>query len=316
MGDCKDSIGEAIFKLPEQINSMDFKISEKYVKAGEISKQIKREVLERIKPGMKILELAEFIEKRILELGGKPAFPVNIGINDITAHYTPKSDDTTAIKPGDLVKIDQGIHVDGWVADMAYTYCSVKNELINAVEKALETGIKVIKPGVKISEISQAINESVGSAGFGVIVNLTGHGLDQYVIHGQPTIPNVKNDSQQELKEGDVIALEPFVCETNGYVKESEPVEIFSFLQPKPVRLPEARKILELGNSEYNGLPFCKRWLVKKGFSPFKVSFALKQLEVSNAIKGYPVLREREGKKVAQAEHTIIVMKKPIITTM
>lgn len=295
---------------------MDSKILEKYKKAGKIGSQVREGVIKKIKPGMRILELAEFIEKRIIELGGKTAFPVNIGINDVTAHYTPQSNDSTVIKPGDLVKIDQGIHVDGWVADMAYTYCSGKSELIKAVEKALESGIKAIMPGVKISEISQAINETVESAGFGVIVNLTGHGLDQYVVHGPPTIPNVKNDSPEVLKEGDVVALEPFVCKANGYVKESEPVEIFSLLQPRPVRLPEARKILHLANDEYNGLPFCKRWLVKKGISPFKVSFALKQLEVSNSVRSYPVLRERSGLAVAQAEHTIIVKKKPLITTL
>ena len=294
---------------------MDQETLKKYRKAGRIGSRIKEEVLERIRPGMRILELAEFIEKRIFELGGKPAFPVNIGINDITAHYTPGFNDETAIKDGDVVKIDQGIHVDGWVADMAYSYCSEKNELIKAVEKALEAGIKLAKPGVRISEISKAIYSEVESSGFGVIVNLTGHGLDRYVIHGPPSIPNVRNDSEIELKEGDVIALEPFVCETNGYVKESEPVEIFSFVQPKPVRLPEARKILELANNEYNGLPFCKRWLVEKGFSSFKVSFALKQLEVSNAVKSYPVLRERSGLAVAQVEHTIIVKEKPIIIT-
>jgi len=295
---------------------MDPETLEKYKKAGKIGSKIKYEVLERIKPGMKILELAEFIEKRIFELGGKPAFPVNIGINEITAHYTPRFNDETVIKAGDVVKIDQGIHVDGWIADMAYTYCSEKNELIKAVEKVLEAGIKLAKPGVRISEVSQAIYSEVERAGFGVIVNLTGHGLDRYVIHGPPSIPNVRNDSEIELKEGDVIALEPFVCETNGYVKESEPVEIFSFLQPRPTRLPEARRIIELASEGYNSLPFCKRWLVGKGFSSFKVSFALKQLEVSNAVKSYPVLRERSGLAVVQAEHTIIVKQKPIITTI
>lgn len=294
---------------------MDSEILEKYKKAGEISRQIKAEVLEKIKPGMKILELAEFIEKRILELGGKPAFPVNIGINEITAHYTPKFDDVNVIKAGDLVKIDHGIHIDGWVADMAYTYCSEKSDLITVVEKALEAGIKVIKPGAMVSEISQAINEVVQASGYGVIVNLTGHGLDQYIIHGPPTIPNIKNDSKEELKEDDVIALEPFVCETNGYVKESEPVEIFSFMQPKPVRLPEARNILDLAGNEYMGLPFAKRWMIKMGFSPFKVSFALRQLEMAEAIRSYPVLKERSGMAVAQAEHTIIVKEKPLVIT-
>ena len=294
---------------------MDSAVLEKYRKAGEISARVKKEVMERIKPGMRILELAEFIEKRILELGGKPAFPVNIGINDITAHYTPKFDDQTAIKPGDVVKIDHGVHVDGWVADMAYTYCSERNDMVKTVERALEAGIRAVRPGVKISEVSNAIYSEVESSGFGVIVNLTGHGLDQYVIHGPPSIPNVRNDSGIELREGDVIALEPFVCETNGYVKESEPTEIFSFLQPRPVRLPEARKILDLASNEYRGLPFCKRWLVKKGLSPFKISFALRQLEISDAIKSYPVLKERDGKPAAQAEHTIIVGEKSMVIT-
>jgi methionyl aminopeptidase len=294
---------------------MDKETLEKYRKAGEISTKLKTEVLEKIQPGMKILELAEFIENRILQLGGKPAFPVNIGINEITAHYTPKFDDANVIKAGDLVKIDHGIHIDGWVADMAYTYCSEKNDLITAVEKALEAGIKVIKPGTMVSEISQAINEVVQASGYGVVVNLTGHGLDQYVIHGQPTIPNIKNDSREELKEGDVIALEPFVCETNGYVKESEPVEIFSFVQPKPVRLPEARNILDLAGNEYMGLPFAKRWMIKMGLSPFKVSFALRQLEMAEAIRSYPVLKERSGMPVAQAEHTIVVEEKPLVIT-
>ncbi|MCX6818367.1 MAG: type II methionyl aminopeptidase [Candidatus Aenigmarchaeota archaeon] len=294
---------------------MEEKILENYIKAGRISGQIKAEVLQTIKPGMKILELAEFIEKRTLDLGGKPAFPVNIGINDITAHYTPKADDATVIKAGDLIKIDHGVHVDGWVADMAYTYCTDKNEMIKAVEHALNEGIKAIRPGVKISEVSRAINDAVTSAGFGVVVNLTGHGLGQYVIHGPPTIPNVKNESADVLKEGDVIALEPFVCEKNGYVKESEPYEIYSFMQPKPVRLPEARVILDTAGNEYMGMPFCKRWLVKKGISPFKISFALRQLETNEALKSYPVLKERSGMKVAQAEHTIVVAEKPSVIT-
>jgi methionyl aminopeptidase len=290
-------------------------ILEKYKKAGEISAKIKNEVLKKIKPGMNILELAEFIEKRIFELGGKPAFPVNIGINDVTAHYTPKFDDATSIKEGDVVKIDHGVHIDGWIADIAYTYCSEKNDLIKVAEKALEEGIKAIRIGAKICEISQAINEAIESSGYGVIVNLTGHGLDQYVVHGFPTIPNVKNDMRYELKEGDVIALEPFVCERNGYVKESEQSEIFAFLQEKKIRMEEARRILDFASNEYKGLPFAKRWLIKKGFSPFKVAFSLRQLEISEAIRTYPILKERNGMVVAQAEDTIIVLDKPIVIT-
>jgi len=201
---------------------MDEKILENYLKAGRIAAQVKQEILQTIKPGMKIIDLAEAIEKRIFELGGKPAFPVNIGINEIAAHYTPSINDNRQIAPGDLVKIDFGVHVDGYMSDLAFTYCSEKNELIEAAEKALETGLAVIKPGIKVSEISQAISDSVKAAGFGVIINLTGHGLDKFDLHSEPTIPNIVNNSDHMLKSGDVIALEPFITKTNGYVKESE----------------------------------------------------------------------------------------------
>ena len=133
---------------------MEKKVLDSYIKAGKISSQIRHEVLAKVKPGMKILDLAEMIEKRIFELGGEPAFPVNIGINEITAHYTPSADDATVIKPGDLVKIDVGVHVDGYVSDQAFTYCSEKHEYIDAAVKAVEAGIAVIKPGVKVMEVS------------------------------------------------------------------------------------------------------------------------------------------------------------------
>ena len=137
---------------------------------------------------------------------------------------------------------------------------------------------------------------------------------DRYVFHGSPNIPNIKNDLQWRFKEGDVIALEPFVAETNGYVKDSSTVEIYRYLQDKPVRLPEARKILAMAREEFHGLPFAKRWLYRH-FSPVRIALALRQLESVGAIETYPVLKEKEGRRVAQSEHTIIVSDPPIVTT-
>ncbi|MFH1978706.1 MAG: type II methionyl aminopeptidase [Candidatus Aenigmatarchaeota archaeon] len=293
---------------------MDQEIIEKYKIAGKIGAEIKRDVLKMIKPGMRILDLANFVENSIFEKDAKPAFPVNISINEIAAHYTPSYTDEKIIEPGDLVKIDIGTHVDGYIGDMAFTYCSEKNPLIEAVEKTLDSAISIVKPGVTISEIGEKIESTAKSLGYGVIVNLTGHTIDRYVFHGHPSIPNIANDSDYELKDGEVIAIEPFVTTGNGHVKESNVVEIYRFLQQKSVRLPEARKILEIAEKEYEKFPFAKRWLQKK-FSPIKVSMALRQLEHVGAIESYPVLRENSNKKIAQAEHTIIVLDKPIITT-
>jgi methionyl aminopeptidase len=293
---------------------MEKEALEKYLKAGRICAEIRGELSGILKPGIKLLDLAEAIEKKTREKGGKPAFPVNISVNDITAHYTPSFNDERVIGKGDLVKIDIGVHVDGYIGDMAFTYCSDPNPLVKCSEECVEAAIGVIRPGVTISEIGRAIEDCAKRHNLGIIVNLTGHTLERYVFHGSPSIPNVSNDSNHKFKEGDVIAIEPFVTDSNGHVKDSGNVEIYRFLRERPVRLPEARKILEMARSEYAELPFAKRWLYKS-FSPIKVSLAIRQLETAGALESYPVLRETGGRPVAQSEHTIIVKSEPIVTT-
>jgi len=294
---------------------MEEQVKDKYLEAGKIGAEARALALKTAKPGLNILELAETIETFILNNGARPAFPVNISINEAAAHYTPAPDEKRLIAAGDLVKIDIGVEVDGYIGDLACTYCSEKDPLVEAAQEALKAGISVIKPGVKVGEIGQAIEARVKELGLGLIVNLTGHTLDRYLFHGGLSIPNVANDSQQELQEGQVVALEPFLTESNGRVEETGVQEIYQYMQDRPVRLPSARKALQLARDKYNALPFARRWLVKEGITILGASLALKQLEAVNAIKPYPVLKEISGKKIAQAEHTIIVSEKPVVTT-
>jgi methionyl aminopeptidase len=293
---------------------MEKEVLEKYKKAGRIVAEARQEISKVLKPGMKILEIAERIEESIAKKGGKPAFPVNISINEVAAHYTPSFRDEKEIGEGDLVKIDIGAHVDGYIGDMAFSYCSRPSRLIRASGRVLKDAIRAIRPGISLAEIGEAIEDSAKRQGVGVIVNLTGHTLDRYVFHGPPSILNVRNDLQHRFSEGDVIALEPFITETNGYVKNSGTVEIYRHLMDRPVRLTEAREILAMARDEFHSLPFAKRWLYRK-FSPIKVALALRQLRMVEALEEYPVLKEIEGKPIAQSEHTIIVREKPIITT-
>ncbi len=286
----------------------------KYREAGAIVAKLRVDMLKTIRPGTKLLDIGEKIEGTILKAGAKPAFPVNISINESAAHYTPQAGDEKAVGKGDLVKIDIGAHVDGYVADMAFTYCSEKSPLIKAAEDALREGISVIRPGVKVSEISQAIYGSIKSSGCAPVVNLSGHGIGRYDFHGRFSIPNVPNSSSIVLGEGDVIALEPFVAESAVHVTEADPVEIYQFAQKRPVRMAESRKIMSLAEDEYHSFPFAKRWLAKH-ISPMKIKMALLELERAGALQSYPVLKDMQGRKIAQAEDTIIVMDKPIVTT-
>ena len=295
---------------------MEKEVLEKYLKAGKICQEAKDLARKELKPGLKVLDLAEKIEKLIRDREAGIAFPVNISINDIAAHYTPDINDTLTFKEGDLVKVDVGVHVDGYIGDTAF---SVKlgeesHPLIKASKDALEQFIKTIRPGKTVGEMSRLIDEVVTNHGFNPIRNLAGHSVEQYIQHGGLSIPNGHIPSNEEIKEDQVLGMEVFTTDGEGLVKESSPTLIYMFLQPKPVRLNESRKILELIFDEYKTLPFARRWLKDIG-SPVRLHLALKELVDRGVLREYPPLREKSFKPVAQTEETIIVQDKPIITT-
>lgn len=287
---------------------MEEHIKEKYKKACFISEKVREYAKGLLKENSKVLEIAEKIEKKIEELGGKPAFPVNVSINEITAHYSPDINDQTVIKNNDLVKVDFGVHVDGYIWDSAFTVCinEKSHPLIEISEKALKEALKMIKPNIRVFEISEVVENIVVENGFNPVRNLCGHGLERFNQHASPSIPNGKNSIQEEIKEGQVIAMEVFVTNGSGWVKESYPALIFKYKQDKPVRLFEARKILELSKTKFEKLPFSKRWLLGL-FNPLIIDLSIKQLLDTEALIEYPVLKEETNGLVAQTEETIIV---------
>lgn len=294
---------------------MDKQILEKYLQAGKIAKETLDYGKALVKDGVAVLEIAEAIEKKIFELGGKPAFPVNIGINETAAHFTPVMQSREIINAEDYVKLDLGVHIDGYIADTAVTVRPAgKDKMILCSEKMLEAALPLFVPGGKLSEIGEAIENVSKEFEFNPVRNLTGHGLEQYDLHAGTNVYNVKNSSNKKLEEGEVYAIEPFCTTGAGLVKDSEPALIFMWLADKPVRSAEARKILELAKTRYAGLPFAKRW-VETSFSPLKLSLAINELSRIGALHAFAQLKEISGKPVAQTEHTVIVSDKPIVTT-
>lgn len=287
---------------------MEEEVLKNYEKAKEVSDSILPFAKKLVKDGAKILDIAEKIEEKTRKLEARPAFPVNISINENAAHYTPDINDTVALKSGDLVKIDFGVQVNGYIWDRAFTICIGKqhHHLIEASETALEEALKMIKHGTKIFEISEVVEDTIAKFGFNPIYNLCGHGLDRYDQHAPPVIPNGKNSIQDEIRAGQVVAMEVFTTDGAGIVKESTPTLIYKYKQERPVRLWEARRILEAARTDFEGLPFAKRWLTKIT-TPLKIDFALKQLLDVDALAEYPILKEKEGGWVAQAEETVMV---------
>ena len=278
-------------------------ILEKYKAAGKILVEVREAALELVKPGNRLLDVAEFVESGIRDRGGEPAFPCNISRNEEAAHATPSIDDEAVFGPEDLVKLDIGVHIDGYIADSAVTVdlSGKYEELVRASEAALEEAIKIIHDGVSTVEIGEVIEKAIKERGYKPIVNLSGHGLLRYNSHAPPTIPNVKHEHGVILKTNDAVAIEPFATNGGGKVVESGNVEIYSLIKPKPVRMREAKKLLN-EIKKYHGLPFARRWLPRE-----RLNLALRTLKNTGVLRDYPILREENRGLVAQAEHTVIV---------
>lgn len=278
-----------------------------YRRAGKLVAEVREEVRPLIKPGETLLAIAERAEELIRQKGAKPAFPCNVSTNQIAAHYSPPAGDETRVKEGDLVKVDIGAHLDGYIADTAFTVATGEGaEMVQAVERVLEEAIKVIKPGIDVGEIGRVVEATAAAAGFKPIRNLTGHSLARWTLHAGLTIPNIAETTGQELKVGNVVALEPFITDGAGFVEDQPQVYILRYLQDRPVRMRMTRELLRNIKRTYGSLPFAERWLAK-GMSKLRLELTLRDLVGAGALHPYHVLKERGDGRVAQAEHTVIV---------
>ncbi|MAG08336.1 type II methionyl aminopeptidase [Candidatus Woesearchaeota archaeon] len=285
-----------------------------YEKAGQIAREVLEYGKSLIKKDASLLDVTKKVEAKIFELNAKPAFPVQISMNDIAAHYCAEPDDKTVFSD-QLVSLDVGVHVDGFIGDNACTVdLSEKNkELVEASRKALDNAIKVIQVGTTLSEIGKTIGETIESYGFKPVRNLSGHGLDEYNIHCPPTVPNFDTKDETQLEKGQAIAIEPFATNGIGLIHEKGLPDVFSITEARSVRIEFVRQILNRID-KFNGLPFAKRWLSEQ-FSLAKVNLALSQFKKLGILKEYPPLVEKSNGLVSQAEHSLLVDDKVKVLT-
>lgn len=286
----------------------------KIIQAGKIASEIKIYAKEITKKDTPLIEIADKIENKIFELGAKPAFPVNLSINEVAAHYTPSYNDETLAHG--LIKIDIGVSVDGFIADTSFSLDlenSKENQnLIQATEKALEKALEIIKENSLTSEIGKTIQETIQAHDLNPIINLTGHSIEQYDLHSGISIPNIDNKQNTKIIQG-LYAIEPFATKGSGKVYEGKPSGIYILQSNKNTRNPLEREVLQIIKTKYSTLPFCSRWLVKDLGT--KSLTALESLEKQGIIHQFPQLIESTKQKVSQAEHTILIDNEKTVTT-
>ena len=284
------------------IGHLDDETVANYREAGSVLRTVLDEAAERVEPGVTQLEVAEFAERRVNELADGCAFPVNISVDEEASHATPGRDDETEFGE-EMVCLDVGVHVDGYIADAATTVdLSGNPEMVEAAEQALDVAIDAVEPGADTGAIGAEIEDVIRGYGYTPVLNLSGHGVERWDAHTGPNVPNRGVERGTELEVGDVVAIEPFATDGRGKVSEGTKEEIYSLENERSVRNRQARQILETVSEEYRTLPFAARWLDGP-----RVDMALRRLKQQDVVRGYPVLKEEEGNLVSQAEHTVIV---------
>lgn len=283
---------------------------EKFRQSGKILRETREEMKGFVRENMPIIDVCEKAEGLIRAKGGKPAFPCNVSINEVAAHYTSPPNDTLKIPEGSTVKVDIGVQVDGYVTDTAFTACfnSIGRSMANTAESALKTAIENIHGDMAIGKIGGIIENAIKNRGFKPISNLTGHSVGRYLIHAGTSIPNVSQISFTKVKTGEVYAIEPFVTlpDAIARVEDSPQTTIYRLYKTKSVKNEYAKKLLKHIDANFRTLPFAERWLTC--VVPIEQHCeAFKELLTSKAVMGYPVFVEVSKKPVAQAEHTVLI---------
>ena len=292
--------------------------TEDYLKAGKIAGEVRENVRKKNWIGNTLAEICEYVESEIIKRGAKCAFPVNTSVNEVAAHYTAEPNDSKTVSDTDLVKIDLGAQIIGYIADTAVTvnYDSQYDSLVQTAEDALQSAMSMIKVGVKSKDVGRKIQNTIMDMGFKPIANLSGHSLDQYTIHAGKTVPNMWSIGSFDFSGDVAYACEPFVTAKNGlgFVRNGKIKNIFALSSRKRTKDDEADKVQEYIWNNFNMLPFALRWLLKE----WEEKEARKLLDIlikKKVVKAYAILVEASGKTVAQAEHTFIPTQTGVMVT-
>ena len=280
---------------------------EKWKTAGKLARDALHFGRDLIKAEKSMLNVTEEIELFVKKNGGELAFPTNLAVNNVGAHWTPSSKSSETFCNGDVVKLDVGVHIDGYIGDNALTLeigSTKYTKMIEASREALNAAINVTVAGVNVGIIGHAVQDTIEKYGYRPIANLTGHRIKRYNLHSGVSIPSVRERGGPTLNNGDIVAIEPFVTDGAGRVGGKRNSNIYHLRQIRKVRDEKATELMKEIQDRYKGLPFAERWLHEFQDDATK---SLQKLMRAGIVSYYPVLDELGNGIVAQSEHTLLV---------
>ncbi|KAI1770166.1 peptidase M24, structural domain-containing protein [Hypoxylon cercidicola] len=302
-----------------------------YRQAAEAHRQVRQWARKSIKPGQKLIDIADGIEDSVRRLVGHDGlsegdaiiagmgFPTGLNLDAIAAHYSPNAGDKTVLQHSNVMKVDIGIHVNGRIVDSAFTmaFDPTYDDLLAAVKDATNTGVREAGIDVRLGELGGLIQETMESYECEIngttypiksIRGLCGHTILPYSIHGTKSVPAVKTGDTTKMEEGDVFAIETFGTTGTGRVYDQGEVSHYALRSDAPkvdLRLTSAKSLLSTIKKNFSTIPFCRRYLDRIGQE--KYLLGLNNLVRAGIVEDYPPLVDKKGSYTAQFEHTILL---------
>ncbi|XP_069120436.1 proliferation-associated protein 2G4-like isoform X2 [Argopecten irradians] len=306
----------------------------KYKMAGDMVNGIIKEVVDKCVEGASALSICEFGDGRLLEETNKVfkkdkemkkgiAFPTCVSVNNCICHFSPlKSDSELLLKNGDVVKIDLGAHIDGFIAVVAHTLvvgASLENkvdgrraDVIMAAHQAAEACLRLVKPGNDNNKVTESISKVAKSFDCKPVEGMLSHQLKQHVIDGEkaiiqnPTEAQSKEHEKCEFEMYDVFAVDVLISSGEGKGRE---LDTRTTVYKKKdmvyqLKMKASRQFLSEVDKKFGLMPFTLRLSEDEKKAKMGVVECVKH----ELMQPFAVLYERDGEFVAQFKYTMVLM--------
>lgn len=306
----------------------------KYKLAGEIVNRTLKTLVDSVKPGQSVRELCEKGDSLLLEETGKVfkkekelkkgiAFPTCLSVNNCICHFSPTKNDTDYIlKEGDVVKIDLGAHIDGFIAVAAFTVVIQSDpsakvtgraaDVVLAAYWASQAALRLIKPGNGNYEVTEAVQKVASEFKCKPIEGMLSHQLKQFQIDGEKTIIQNPNDAQKKEHEKctfdlhEVYAIDVLISSGEGVGREKDTrVTIFKKTEENyMLKLKASRALLTEIKNKHGSMPFNLRSFDEET----KARMGVAECVPHKMIEPFQVLYEKPNEIVAQFKFTVLLM--------
>lgn len=307
----------------------------KYKMGGDIANQALRLVVEAAKPGASVLSLCEKGDLYIMAETGKVfkkekemkkgiAFPTSVSVNNCVCHFSPlKSDPDHTLKDGDLVKIDLGVHVDGFIANVAHSFVvgaskenpitGRKADVVKAAHLCAEAALRLVKPGNQNTQVTEAWNKIAQSFKCSPIEGMLSHQLKQHIIDGEKTIIQNPTDQQRkdhekaEFEVHEVYAVDVLISTGEGKARDGGLRTTIYKRDPSKqygLKMKTSRTFFSEVERRFDAMPFTLRAFEDEA----KARLGVVECAKHELLQPFSVLQEKEGEFVAQFKFTVLLM--------